>query len=152
MKKIVIGSDHGGFDLKEQLKGFLRQLGYQVADYGCYSEDPVDYPDIAYLVGEAVASGVDTLGIMIDTVGIASAMVANKVPGVRAAYCWNIFTAQSSREHNNANLLTLGGKVTGSALAFEIVRAWLNTDFAGGRHERRVEKIMEIEQRYLKGR
>lgn len=152
MKKIVIGSDHGGFELKEQLVGFLRQLGYQVADYGCYSEDPVDYPDIAMLVAEAVATGIDTVGIMIDGVGIASAMVANKVPGIRAAYCWDLFTARSSREHNDANLLTLGGRVTGAILAQEIVKTWLETDFPGGRHARRVDKIMEIERRYLKGR
>jgi ribose 5-phosphate isomerase B len=148
----VLGADHGGFELKEGVKVFLRQRGYQVSDYGCYSKDSVDYPDIACLVAEAVSTGTDTVGVMIDTIGIASAMVANKVSGVRAACCWNIFTAKSSREHNNANLLTLGGGVMGLALAQEIVQAWLQTEFAGGRHEKRVDKIMDVERRYSKGR
>ena len=152
MKKVVIGSDHGGYELKEELVAFLRREGYQVSDYGCYSSDPVDYPDIALLVAEAVSGSTgldDTVGIMVDGVGIASAMVGNKIPGVRAAYCWDIFTARSSREHNNANMLTLGGRVTGGELAKSIVKTWLETDFAGGRHIRRVDKIMDIERRFL---
>ena len=148
--KIVIGSDHGGFELKEDLKGFIKELGYEVVDYGCYSEEPVDYPDIAFLVAETVATNENYFGIMIDSIGIASAMTANKVPNIRAAVCWNAFTANSSREHNDANVLTLGGRVLGKALAREIVKVWLETDYAGGRHTRRVNKIMEIENRFLK--
>ncbi|MGE5598461.1 MAG: ribose 5-phosphate isomerase B [Bacteroidota bacterium] len=146
--KIVIGSDHGGFALKEQLKAFIQKdLGHECLDYGCYTDEACDYPDYAFLVAAAVANNLCTLGIMVDGAGIGSAMVANKVPGVRAAVCNEIYTARNSREHNNANVLTMGSMVVGPGLAKEIVRVWLSTEFAGGRHARRVSKIDEFERR-----
>jgi ribose 5-phosphate isomerase B len=144
---VAIGSDHGGFPLKESLKKVIEGLGYKVVDLGTYSEEPCDYPDFAYAVARMVSLGQAGKGIMIDSVGIASAMVANKVAGVRAACCHDDFTARSSREHNDANVLTLGGKVTGPELAKAIVRAWLETGFGGGRHLKRIEKIEDIEKR-----
>lgn len=143
---IVIASDHGGFALKESLKVYLRdELGYAVKDFGCHSEEAVDYPDFAYLVAKAVADGSFTYGIVVDGVGIGSCMAANKVKGVRAAMCYDHFTAVNSKSHNDANLLTLGGKVTGELLAKEIVKTWLETPFSGGRHSRRVNKLIQIE-------
>ena len=146
--KIIIGSDHGGFALKGKLKQFIeKDLGHVCQDYGCYKEEACDYPDYAFLVAEAVANGLCDLGIMIDGAGIGSAITANKVPGVRAAVANEIYTARNSREHNNANLLTLGSQVIGEGLAKEIVRVWLGTEFAGGRHAKRVNKIIEFEKR-----
>lgn len=150
MPRIVIGSDHGGFELKENLKQYLIDEGYQVQDFGCHSKDPVDYPDIAFLVATSVSNSDNTLGVMIDTLGVASAMVANKIPNVRAVCCWSETTAWSSRNHNNANVLTLGGGIMGPFLAQRIVKKWLETEYAGGRHERRVQKIRDIENRFLK--
>ncbi|UCE14940.1 MAG: ribose 5-phosphate isomerase B [Candidatus Heimdallarchaeota archaeon] len=150
MKKIIIGSDHGGFELKNQMISFLRGLGYEVADYGCYSPDAVDYPDIALSVAQDVAVSLETKGIIIDGTGVASAIVANKVMNVRATPCTDEFTAHSSREHNDANILTLGARVINTDLAERIVKTWLETPFGGGRHERRVNKILEIEKRFLK--
>jgi len=149
---IAIGSDHGpSFPMKEALKPFLEELGYTVLDCGTYSPDSVDYPDIAYAVAQQVASGKAWRGIVIDGAGIGSSMAANKVPGIRAALCYNQAMAHNSREHNNANVLTLGAGMIGLNLAQKIVKTWLTTDFAGGRHQRRVHKIEEIEQRFLKG-
>ncbi|MHA1449064.1 MAG: ribose 5-phosphate isomerase B [Candidatus Hodarchaeales archaeon] len=150
MKKVVIGSDHGGFGLKKELISYLRGLGYEVADFGCYSTDPVDYPDIAFLVSQSVAPTLDTVGILIDGTGIASAIAANKVPGIRATPCTDEFTAGSARSHNNSNILTLGARVLGTGLAQNIVKKWLETPFDGGRHEKRVNKISEIEKRFSK--
>jgi len=147
--RIMIGSDHGGYELKEDLKKYLGSEGYEVVDFGCHSEEPVDYPDIAFLVADAVASSDDCVGIMIDGVGVPSAMVANKVPGIRAALCWELFSANNAREHNNANMLVLGGRVIGKSLARNIVKVFLETEFAGGRHSRRVDKIMAVEGRFL---
>jgi len=146
-EKIAIGSDHGGFPMKETLKPFLESLGHTVIDLGTYSEESCDYPEFAYAVSRMVSLGEASKGIMIDSVGIASAIVANKLPGIRAANCTDEFTARSSREHNNANVLTLGGKTLGIELAKGIVKSWLETSFGGGRHQKRVEKITEIEQR-----
>ena len=148
--KIIIGSDHGGFDLKIKIKKYLVSLGKDIVDFGCHSSEPVDYPDIAFLVADAVTTTENNVGIMIDGVGVASTMVANKVPGIRAVFCWNTFSANNAREHNDANVLVMGGRVIGDALAVEIVKKFLETDFAGGRHTRRVNKIMAIEARYLK--
>lgn len=148
---IAIGSDHGGFQLKNILKPYLSTLGYTVLDLGTMNEEPCDYPDFAYAVAMSVVSGQAAKGIMIDSVGVASAMAANKVPGIRAACCHDIFTAHSSREHNNANILTLGGKTLGSEMAKAVVKEWLQTWYGGGRHEKRVEKITEIERKYSKG-
>jgi ribose 5-phosphate isomerase B len=149
---IAIGSDHGGFRLKETLKQYVVELGYSVADVGTSSEEACDYPDFAYAVASIVASGQATRGIMIDGVGVASAIVANKVPGIRAVPCYDEFVAKSSREHNDANVLTLGGRIVGSELAKSIVKIWLETWFGGGRHQGRVQKIADIEQRFSKER
>ncbi len=147
---VALGSDHGGFQLKEQLKPFLESLGCKVVDVGTYSEDACDFPDFAYAVARMVSVGDAAKGIMIDSVGSASAIVANKLPGIRAVCCPNEFSARSSREHNDANVLTLGGKVHGIELAKSIVKVWLETSFGGGRHQKRVDKISEIEKRFLK--
>ena len=144
-RMIAIGADHGGFDLKEKLKRYLTDWGYEVKDCGTDSAKAVDYPDYALLVAQAVARGEAWRGIMVDSVGIGSAMVANKVRGIRAAFCYDRATARSSREHNNANVLTLGGKLVREDEAREITRVWLDTEFAGGRHQGRVDKITAIE-------
>lgn len=150
-RPIAIGADHGGFALKQQLKDYLIELGYTVTDVGCSSAEAVDYPDYAYAAARLVSTGSVEAAIVIDGAGIGSAMVANKVPGIRAALCYDISSAQNSREHNHANVLTLGAGLIGPQLARQIVKAWLDTAWASGRHARRVEKIMQIEQRYLKG-
>ncbi len=147
---VALGADHGGYAMKEDLKGYLAELGYEVIDCGPASTAAVDYPDFAYAVAQLVSEGRAWRGIMVDGAGIGSCMAANKVPGVRAAMCYDHATAVNSREHNNANVLTLGGVLLGSNLAQQIVRAWLETDFGGGRHARRVDKIMAIEQRFLR--
>jgi|HubBroStandDraft_2_1064218.scaffolds.fasta_scaffold34989_3 ribose 5-phosphate isomerase B len=144
---VAIGADHGGFELKEQLKSYLRDWGYQVLDLGTGSAEAVDYPDFAEAVGKAVAQGEAWLGIVLDSAGIGSSIAANKVPGVRAALCYDRATARNSREHNDANVLTLGAKLIAPEAAREIVALWLSTPFAGGRHQRRVDKIRSIEER-----
>lgn len=149
---IAIGADHGGYDLKEALKTMLTttDFGYTVIDCGTNSSASVDYPDFAYAVARLVANGQAWRGVIIDGAGIGSCMAANKVPGVRAAMCYDQATAVNSREHNNANVLTLGAGLIGPSLARQIVTVWLNTEFGGGRHGRRVDKIMQIERRFLK--
>ena len=147
---IAIGADHGGFEMKEQLKSYLRDWGYQFLDLGTHSADAVDYPDFAEAVGNAVARGDAWLGVVLDSAGIGSAMAANKVPGVRAALCYDRVTARNSREHNDANVLTLGAKLISQEAAREILAIWLATPFAGGRHQRRVDKILAIEARHSK--
>jgi ribose 5-phosphate isomerase B len=147
---IAIGADHGGFELKQQLKEHLRDWGYQVLDLGTNSAEAVDYPDFAEAVGNAVARGEAWLGIVLDSAGIGSSIAANKVPGVRAALCYDRATARNSREHNDANVLTLGAKLIAPEAAREIVALWLSTPFAGGRHQRRVDKIRSIEDRSAK--
>jgi len=147
---IAIGSDHGGFQMKEQLKPFIESLGHKVVDVGTYSEEACDYPQFAYAVAKMVSIGEASKGIMIDAIGVASAMVANKVPKIRAACCHNEFSSHSSREHNDANVLTLGGRVLGSELAKSIVKIWLETPFAGGRHVKRVEMIGDVEKKWGK--
>jgi ribose 5-phosphate isomerase B len=144
---VAIGADHGGFPLKEQLKADLGAR-YTVIDCGTDSTASVDYPDFALAVAQLVSGGRAWRGIMIDGAGIGSCMVANKVPGVRAALCYDYATAVNSREHNDANYLTLGAGLIGGALAKQIVDTWLKTDFGGGRHAKRVEKIMEVEKRF----
>ena len=146
---IALGADHGGFSLKENLKTFLLMQGYKVDDCGTYSPDSVDYPDFAYAVAKKVREGDAWRGIIIDGAGIGSCMVANKVRGVRAAMCYDHATALNSREHNNANVLTLGAGLIFPTLARQIVLTWLNTIFAGGRHARRVDKITTIERRQV---
>jgi ribose 5-phosphate isomerase B len=149
--KIFIASDHGGFQLKETLKAQLADLGHEVKDFGPHGPEAVDFPDFAFLVSQAVAgtekAGGDAKGIMIDSIGQASAIVANKVPGIRAVVAHDAFGVKSSRVHNNANMLCLGGQTLGPGLAKDLVVLWLATDYAGGRHQRRVDKMLEIERR-----
>lgn len=146
-RSIAIGADHGGYTLKEMLKADL-QTRYTIIDCGTNGTESVDYPDFALAVAEQVRSGRAWRGIMIDGAGIGSCMVANKVPGVRAALCYDYATAVNSREHNDANYLTLGAGLIGTALAKQIVETWLKTDFAGGRHAKRVDKIVAVEKKY----
>ena len=148
--KIAIGADHGGFELKTRLIEHLQGQGMQVLDMGTGSTAAVDYPVFARKVAEAVSTGNAERGIMIDGAGIGSSMVANKVPGVRAAMCYDQATAVNSREHNLANVLTLGAGLLGDALARQIVTTWLATPDGADRHQRRVDKIMDIERRYLR--
>jgi ribose 5-phosphate isomerase B len=150
-QRIALGADHGGYPLKEALKPHLQSLGYEVVDCGTHSTDAVDYPDIAYAVARLVAEGKCANGIIVDGAGIGSCMAANKVPGIRAALCHDHATAVNSREHNHANVLTLGAGLIGANLAKQIVTDWLATPFGPGRHAKRVEKIMAIEKRYLRG-
>lgn len=147
---IAIGADHGGYHLKERLCSRLHEQGHEVLDCGTDSTLSVDYPDFAHAVASAVASGRAEWGIIVDGAGIGSSMVANKVPGIRAALCYDLSTARNSREHNLANVLTLGAGLIGEGLAWQIIQEWLETPWGGDRHARRVDKIMEIERRYLK--
>ena len=147
---VALGADHGGYALKEALKEYLRELGNEVIDCGTSSTEAVDYPDFALAVAELVAQGRVWRGIVVDGAGIGSCMTANKVPGVRAALCYDQSTALNSREHNDANVLTLGAGLIGASLARQIVKTWLETPFGGGRHARRVEKIMETERRFAR--
>ena len=149
-KRIAMGSDHGGFPLKEELGKYLDELGYKVKDCGPYSPESCDYPDYAHLVASEVARGECSKGIMIDGAGMGSSIACNKVPGIRAALAYDTFTAKMASEHDDANVLCLGGQTIGVALAKDMVRAWLATPFAGGRHGKRVDKIMGIEKKYLK--
>ena len=138
---VAVGADHGGIGLRDAIAGRLRELGHAMTDYGTTGTGAVDYPDYAVAVARAVASGAAQIGIMVDGAGIGSCMAANKVPGVRAAMCYDVTTAQNAREHNNANVLTLGGGLIGSRLALAIVETFLATGFGGGRHAGRVAKI-----------
>jgi ribose 5-phosphate isomerase B len=149
-KVVVIGADHGGFELKEALKKDLTTLGFEVNDVGTNSKDAVDYPDFAHAVAQLVGSGKAWRGIMIDGAGIGSCIVANKVPGVRAGMAYDYSSATNSREHNDTNVLTLGAGLIGLNLAKQIVKTWLTTEFAGGRHTSRVDKIKSVEKKYLK--
>ncbi|HEX6147878.1 MAG TPA: ribose 5-phosphate isomerase B [Acidimicrobiia bacterium] len=146
--RIAIGADHGGYPLKEKLGFRLREAGYDVLDCGTDSHEAVDYPDFAHAVAREVASGSCRYGVIVDGAGIGSAMVANKVPGVRAALCYDISSARNSREHNHANVITLGAGLIGDALAWQIVEEWLSVEWGGDRHARRVAKIDAIERQY----
>jgi len=147
-KLIAVGADHGGFRMKEELKGLLVELGHKVQDFGAYSEEAVDYPDFAHAVARAVADGGSDLGIVIDGAGVGSAMTANKVPGVRAAACYSVEVARNSREHNDANVLTLGSKTISSKEMRDIVMTWLSTEISEERHRKRVAKIDAIQRQY----
>jgi len=144
--KVAVGSDHGGLDLKKVVGEVLATEGIQVIDVGTDSPDSVDYPDYARKVTALVRDGSVDLGILICGTGIGMSIAANKVPGIRAALAWDIFTARMARRHNNANVLTLGGRTTGPELAKEIVRTFVREPFEGGRHETRVNKIAQIEK------
>lgn len=139
--KIAIGSDHAGFDYKEMLKGFLQRLGHDVKDFGTYTNAPVDYPIYIRQVAEAVSRGEFERGIVLGGSGNGEAIVANKVSGIRCALCWNEESARLSREHNDANVLSLGQRLISEECARDIVTIWLNTAFQGGRHLRRIEQI-----------
>jgi len=148
---IAIGADHGGFRLKEALKPLLESLGLTLRDVGVFEEKAADYPDIAHQVAQLVSGGAAARGISIDGAGIGSSIVANKVPGIRAALCYDKASARNSREHNDSNVLTLGARLLTQTQAEDVVRVWIATPFAGGRHQARVQKIAEIERQYLVG-
>ena len=146
--KITIGSDHGAVDLKEEVKKVLAEFaGVEVKDVGTFGTESVDYPDIAEKVCAEVVSGESERGIVLCGTGLGISIAANKIKGIRCALCNDVYSAKMSREHNNSNVLAMGGRVTGFGPAGEIVRAWMTTDFAGGRHERRVNKIMALENK-----
>jgi len=144
--RVVIGADHAGFLLKEHLKRTLQRLGHSVDDYGTHSEESVDYPAICMAVGQAVADGRADRGIVLGGSGQGEQIAANKVAGVRAALCNDLFTTKLSREHNDANVLAMGGRIVAFGLADEILALWLDTPFAGGRHQRRIDQILEAER------
>lgn len=144
--KVAVGSDHRGFESKEQIKKIVEQLGHTVVDVGTDSNDPVDYPDLAYAAAMQVAAHQTDRAILVCGTGIGMSIAANKVPGVRAALCHDELTAQISRDHNDANVLCISGDLVGEVLLRKIVEVWLDTPFSGGRHKRRVNKISAIEQ------
>jgi ribose 5-phosphate isomerase B len=145
--RVAIGADHAGFLLKEHLKQTLHSLGHDVDDHGTHSESAVDYPPICVAVGEAVREGRADRGVVLGGSGQGEQIAANKVPGVRAALCNDLYTARLSREHNDANVLSMGGRIVAFGLADEILALWLATPFAGGRHQRRIDQIADAEQR-----
>lgn len=147
--KVAIGADHAGFALKEHLVATLTRLGHQVEDLGTFSGDPVDYPEICANVGRAVAEGRAHRGIVVGGSGQGEQIAANKVPGIRAALCNDLYTARMSREHNDANVLAMGGRIVAMALADEIVALWMSTAFEGARHQRRIDQIANLERRLL---
>jgi ribose 5-phosphate isomerase B len=149
-KTVAMGADHGGYLLKEALRPILEGLGLEVRDVGVYDEKPADYPDLALKVAELVASGTAARGVVIDGAGIGSSIAANKVPGIRAALCYDQASARNSREHNDSNVLTLGARLLTQTQAEEVLRTWIATPFAGGRHQARVQKILDIERKYLR--
>lgn len=144
--KIALGADHGGFELKNEIRDHLENQGYEILDFGTNTKDSVDYPRYGFLVGDAVNNGKADLGIVVCGTGLGISIAANKVPGVRAAVCTETYSARMAREHNNANVLALGGRVTGVGLALDIVDIFVKTPFAGGRHARRVDLISSIEK------
>jgi ribose 5-phosphate isomerase B len=149
--RLAIGSDHAGYSMKEELKDLLKGLGHEVEDLGTHSEEPTDYPPICAAVGRAVRDGKAERGIVLGGSGQGEQISANKVRGVRAALCNDLYTARMSRQHNDSNVLSMGARIVGSGLAGEIVELWLSTEFEGGRHERRVSQIQEIEREEADG-
>ena len=148
--KIALGSDHGGLDLKNEIVKHLKSKNIELTDFGTYTEDSCDYPDYALKVAEEVAEGNFDFGILVCGTGIGVSIVANKVPGIRAALCGDYFSAHATRQHNNANILTLGARVVGMGLALDIVDAFITAKFEGDRHQKRIDKITEIEKKYSK--
>jgi ribose 5-phosphate isomerase B len=144
--RIAIGADHAGFALKQHLVGTLRRLGHEVEDFGTHSEEPVDYPGICASVGRAVVGGGADRGVVIGGSGQGEQIAANKIPGIRAALCNDLYTTRMSRQHNDANVLAIGGRIVAPGLADEILALWLETPFEGGRHQRRVDQIARIEK------
>jgi ribose 5-phosphate isomerase B len=145
--RIAIGADHAGFELKQRLIFVLRRLGHDVDDRGTHNDDAVDYPPICAEVARAVADGIADRGIVVGGSGQGEQMTANKIPGIRAALCNDLYTGRMSRAHNDANVLAIGGRIVAAPLAEEIVAVWLSTPFEGGRHQRRIDQIAEIERR-----
>lgn len=143
--KIAIASDHGGFALKQQIMEYLASLGYEYKDFGCYTADSMDYPDIAFPTAQAVASGEFERGILICGTGIGVSICANKVKGIRCALCSDVVSAELTRQHNDSNVLAMGGRIIGVEVAKAIVKTWLATEFTGGRHQRRIDKISACE-------
>lgn len=148
--KLAIGCDHGGYNLKTAILEHLDKKGIEYKDFGCYSIESCDYPDFAEKVAEAIVNGECERGIIVCGTGIGISIAANKVPGIRAAHCTDTFSAKASRQHNDANILALGERITGVGLALDIVDAYLEAEFEGGRHQRRIDKITEIEKKYSK--
>ena len=145
MKKIAIASDHGGFDLKKSIVSFLLNKGWVVDDFGAPSTDPVDYPDYGIKLAQAIIDKKFVRGILICGTGIGMSVIVNRFPGIRGTLCSDVYTAKMSREHNDSNILIMGGRVIGPGLAIEILDTWLNTEFEGGRHQRRLDKIKNID-------
>lgn len=143
---LAIGSDHGGYELKEQIKAHLEARNVEFKDFGTYSPDSVDYPDIAEKVCSSIIGGECENGILVCGTGIGISIAANKIDGIRAALCSDTFSAKMTKQHNNANVICLGGRVTGPELAFSIVDAWLDNEFLGGRHQNRIDKIHALEK------
>lgn len=142
---IAIGSDHGGFELKTHIIKYLKDNGIEIKDFGCYDENSVDYPDIAQTVAKSIICGECENGILICGTGIGISIAANKINGIRAAHCHDVYSAEMTKRHNNANIICMGGRVVGRELAFMIVDAWLNAEFEGGRHQTRIDKIHALE-------
>ncbi len=151
-RRIAIGADHAGYHVKERIKEFLQQQGHEVIDFGTHSEDAVDYPDYAQQVAQSVASAEVDRGVLVCGTGIGTAMVANKFPGIRAANCNDTYTARMAKEHTDANVLTVGARVVDADHAIAIVKEWLNARFEGGRHQRRLDKIADIERAHIMAR
>ncbi len=149
---VAIGSDHTGFKMKGIISKYLRGKGFEIIDVGTYSEDSCDYPDFAFKVAQRVERNEASFGVMLDATGIPSAIVANKMPGIRAATCYNEFSAKSARQHNNANMIVLGAKTLGEETVKSILDVFFDNKFLGGRHQRRLDKITSIESRFNKSR
>lgn len=143
---LAIGSDHGGFELKEHIIKYLKDKGIECKDFGCYDENSVDYPDIAKKVCDAINNNECENGILVCGTGIGISIAANKIKGIRAAHCHDVYSAEMTKRHNNANVICMGGRVVGRELAFKIVDAWLGAEFEGGRHQTRIDKIHKLEE------
>ncbi len=143
---LAIGSDHGGYELKEHIKKYLDEKGVEYKDFGCYDESSVDYPDIAQKVCASINNGECENGILVCGTGIGISIAANKINGIRAAHCHDVYSAEMTKRHNNANVICMGGRVIGRELAFKIVDAWLGAEFEGGRHQTRIDKIHSLEK------
>lgn len=151
-RRIALGADHAGYQVKERIKEFLQKLGHEVIDFGTHSADAVDYPDYAQQVAQSVASAEVERGVLVCGTGIGTAMVANKFPGIRAANCNDTYSARMAKEHTDANILTVGARVVDADHAIAIVKEWLNARFEGGRHQRRLDKLADIERAHLMAR
>ena len=143
---LAIGSDHGGFELKEHIKKYLDGKGIEYKDFGCYDENSIDYPDVAKVVCKSINDGESENGILVCGTGIGISIAANKIDGIRAAHCHDVYSAEMTKRHNNANVICMGGRVIGRELAFKIVDAWLEAEFEGGRHQTRIDKIHALEK------